>query len=56
MQANHDGAELVEKAKHGDGAGELEARVSVPPFAEGLLCNERTLYGKERHCRERKRE
>lgn len=48
-RANHGPAELVEEAKHGDGVGDLEARVSVPPFAKKVLCDAYALYRRERH-------
>jgi hypothetical protein len=48
-RANHGPAELVEEAKHGDRVGDLEARVSVPPFAKKVLCDAYALYRRERH-------
>lgn len=52
-RANHGPAELVEEAKHGDGVGDLETRVSAPPFTKKVLCDAYALYRRERHLQRR---
>lgn len=49
--AYHGGTELVEKSKHRNRVRELETRISILPLTKAVICDVRTLYGRERHGR-----
>ena len=53
---NQGPAKLVEEAKHGDGFGEFEARVSILQFANKFLRDVYTIYRREGHFSHRERE